>query len=87
MLKDVPDSNLVLFHMYEKDHESELAETQLAQLKDSVAKDCPVKIETVLVKGDDLIDEIERVVHHQSHRFCCDGHDRQIGIGTGFYGQ
>ena len=43
MLKDVSDSNLVLFHMYEKDHERELAETQLAQLKDSLAKDSPGK--------------------------------------------
>ena len=43
MLKDVPDSNLVLFHVYEKDHESELAETQLAQLKDSAGKGFPGK--------------------------------------------
>src|SRR6476659_2563052 len=62
MLNDVSDSSLILFHVYEKDHEGELAETQLGQLKDGLAKESPVKIETVLVKGDDLIDEIERVV-------------------------
>ena len=64
MLNDVQDSKLVLFHMYDKEHEHEVAETQLALLKESLAKDSPVKFETELVKGDDLIHEIERIIHH-----------------------
>lgn len=69
MVKEVKDAQLLLFHMYEKDHEAELAETQLGLLKESFGKDSPAKIESVLVKGDDLIDEIERVVHHNHADF------------------
>jgi len=86
MLKDVPDSNLILFHVYEKAHESELAETQLAQLKDSVLKDRPVQLETVLVKGDDLIDEIERVVHHRHADFVVMGMTGKSGLELVFMG-
>src|SRR6476660_3913573 len=86
MLKDVSDSNLVLFHMYEKDHERELAETQLAQLKDSLAKDSPVKIETVLAKGDDLIDEIERIVHSSHVAFVVMGMTGKSGLELVFMG-
>ena len=86
MLKDVSDSNLVLFHLYEKDHEAELAETQLGQLKDSLGKGSPVKIETVLVKGDDLIDEIERVVNHRHADFVVMGMTGKSGLELVFMG-
>jgi nucleotide-binding universal stress UspA family protein len=65
MLTGVYGANLILYHMYEKDNEQGLAETQLMQLKDELSKKNIVKTETISVKGDDLIDEIERVVHHR----------------------
>jgi nucleotide-binding universal stress UspA family protein len=86
MLKDVQDSSLVLFHVYEKDHEAELAETQLAQLKDRLAKDFPVKMEAVLVKGDDLIDEIEQAVHKYHAAFVVMGMTGKSGLELVFMG-
>lgn len=86
MLKDVKDSTLVVFHMYDKDHEAELAETQLGLLKDSLAKDCPVTIETVLVKGDDLIHEIERSVHHHHADFVVMGMTGKSSLELVFMG-
>lgn len=69
MLAGVNGANLVLYHMYEKDGDQELAEIQIGQLKDDLAKKSVVNTETVLVKGDDLINEIERVVHHRHADF------------------
>jgi nucleotide-binding universal stress UspA family protein len=86
MLKDVHDSKLVLFHMYEKEHEHEVAETQLGLLKESLAKDNPVKIETELVKGDDLIHELERVIHHHHPDFVVMGMTGKSGIELVFMG-
>jgi nucleotide-binding universal stress UspA family protein len=86
MLKDVSNSTLVLFHMYEKDHEGELAETQLGLLKDSLAKESPVKMETSLVKGDDLIQEIERIVHHHQADFVVMGMTGKSSIELVFMG-
>jgi len=86
MLKEVPDAKLVLFHVYEKDHEGELAETQLGLLKDSLAKEWPVTIETALVKGDDLIHEIERVVHHHHADFVVMGMTGKSGLELVFMG-
>src|SRR4029078_4471610 len=86
MLKDVQDSRLVLFHMYEKEYDGELAETQLGQLKDSLAKDSPVIIETDLVKGDDLIHEIERIVHHYHGAFVVMGMTGKSSLELVFMG-
>jgi len=86
MLKDVSDSKLVLFHMYEKEHEAELAETQLTQLKNSLGKDSPVAIEADLVKGDDLIHEIERIIHHYHADFVVMGMTGKSGIELVFMG-
>jgi len=86
MLKDVADSKLVLFHMYEKEHEAELAQTQLTQLKNSLGKDSPVAIEADLVKGDDLIHEIERIIHHYHADFVVMGMTGKSGIELVFMG-
>src|SRR4029078_9497586 len=86
MLKDVQDSRLVLFHMYEKEYDGEMAETQLGQLKDSLAKDSQGIIETDLVKGDDLIHEIERIIHHYHADFVVMGMTGKSGIELVFMG-
>lgn len=69
MLLGISGATLVLYHMYEKDSDQELAEIQIGQLKDDLAKNSTVSTETILVKGDDLIKEIGRVVHHRHADF------------------
>jgi len=65
MLAGSSDTNLILYHMYEKKHEENVANDQLLNFQNSLSKDSPLKIETIAVCGDDLISEIERVVHHR----------------------
>ncbi len=65
MLTGVYGVTLILYTMYEKDEDHELAETQLSQLKDSLMKEAIVKIELIAVKGNDLIEEIDRVTKHR----------------------
>ena len=55
-------------------------------MRGHVSKDCPVNIETVLVKGDDLIDEIERVVHHRHADFVVMGMTGKSGLELVFMG-
>jgi nucleotide-binding universal stress UspA family protein len=86
MLAGVPEANLVLYHMYEKDSDQELAERQVGQLKEDLGKRSLVKTETVLVKGDDLINEIERVVHHRHADFVIMGITGKSGLEQVFMG-
>src|SRR4030095_6831531 len=59
----------ILYHMYEKKNEEEEANKQLLNLKNELTKDCPLRMETIAVQGDDLISAIERVVHHRHASF------------------
>ncbi|HEY0432698.1 MAG TPA: universal stress protein [Chitinophagaceae bacterium] len=65
MLAGSAGMDLVLYHMYEKKNEAAVVEEQLANLKTSLAQSSTLSIETISVHGDDLIDEIERVVRHR----------------------
>ena len=65
MLTGIYGTDLILYNMYEKDEEETLANTQLQQLKEQLAKENIVKMETISVKGDDLVHEIDRVVRHR----------------------
>lgn len=65
MLAGAYDTNLVLYHMYEKKNEEEEANRLLSNLRDQLSTDSPLRIESIAVLGDNLIQEIERVVHHR----------------------
>jgi nucleotide-binding universal stress UspA family protein len=59
------DTNLILYHMYEKKNEEQDVNRQLLSLQNELSKNSPLRIESIAVQGDDLIDEIERVTHHR----------------------
>jgi nucleotide-binding universal stress UspA family protein len=86
MLKGVYGTNLVLYHMYEKDSEEKLANEQLEHLKNDILKDDIVKIETISVKGDDVVDEIERVVRHRHANLVVMGITGKSGLGQVLFG-
>ena len=65
MLAGSYDTNLVLYNMFEHRHEEEVVQELLANLETSLSKNSPLRMETIAVHGDDLISEIERVVHHR----------------------
>lgn len=65
MLSGSYDTNLLLYHMYEKDNEEEDANRFLRNLQDELTKNCPLRIESIAVLGEHFISEIERVVHHR----------------------
>lgn len=65
MLKGQYDASLILYHMYEKADHAVTANHSLDDLKKKLSSAIPIKIETISVEGDDLIDELERVVRHR----------------------
>ena len=65
MLARSYDTDLILYHMYEKKNEEQEATKELLNLREELTKDCPLRMETIAVHGDDLVNEIERVVHHR----------------------
>jgi nucleotide-binding universal stress UspA family protein len=65
MLAGSYDTNLILYHMYEKKDEEEAANKELSRLKRELSEGSPLRMETLAVHGDDLISEIERVAHHR----------------------
>jgi nucleotide-binding universal stress UspA family protein len=65
MLARSYDTDLILYHMYEKKNEEEEANQQLLNLQNELSKNSALRMERIAVFGDDLISEIERVVHHR----------------------
>lgn len=65
MLAGSYDTDLILYHMYEKKNEEEVVNEQLLNLQNSLTKTSPLRIETISVHGDDLINEIKRVALHR----------------------
>jgi nucleotide-binding universal stress UspA family protein len=65
MLKGQHDVNIILYHVYEKAAHANAAEEQLIALKNELNGQQVLRVETITVQGDDLIDEIERVVRHR----------------------
>lgn len=65
MLAGSYNTNLILYHMFEKSSDEEEANRLLVNLKDELSKNCPLRIEAVAILGEHLINEIERVVHHR----------------------
>lgn len=80
------DTGLILYHMYEKkDHEAS-ANKELEGLKNELARTSPLRIETIAVHGGDLIDEIERVVHHRHSSLVVMGITGRTGLEQVFIG-
>lgn len=65
MLKGQHDVNIILYHVYEKESQADYANTQLQALRDHLNNKQVLRVEILAVQGDDLIDEIERVVRHR----------------------
>jgi len=65
MLYSSYDTDVILYHMYEKKSEEKVVKEQLLNLQNALAKDTPLRIDNIAVHGDDLITEIERVVNHR----------------------
>ncbi|MFI5187899.1 MAG: universal stress protein [Chitinophagales bacterium] len=86
MLTGSYDTNLVLYHMYEKKSDEEVVLDQLSNLKNSITKNSPLRIETIAVHGDDLITEIERVVHHRQADLVVMGITAKTGLEQVFAG-
>jgi len=86
MLKGVYGANLVLYNMYEKDSEESLANEQLGFLKKDLMKDNIVKVETMTVKGDDVVEEIERVVRHRHANLVVMGITGKSALAQVFFG-
>src|SRR6266545_1756502 len=86
MLKGAYGAHLILYHMYEKDSEETLANEQLEYLKKDVLKETIVKVETISVKGDDVVEEIERVVRHRNATLVVMGITGKSALEQVFFG-
>ena len=86
MLSTAYDTNLIIYHMYEKKNEEELVNEQLTNLQISLSKNCPLRMETIAVHGYDLIDEIERVVRHRAARLVVMGIKGRTALEQVFIG-
>ena len=86
MLAHSYDTHLVLYHMYEKAHDADEANRQLANLQDEIAKDSSLRLESITVHGNDLIAEIARVVHHRHAALVVMGITGRTGLEKVFIG-
>ena len=86
MLAGSFDTDLILFHMYEKKNEGELVNEQLTNFQKGLSMGSPLRMETMAVHGDDLIHEIERVVHHRHAEFVVMGITGKTSLEKVFVG-
>ena len=66
MLSEKPDANIILFNLYHRDSEYEMAGTYLDSLRNELLRKGDKQIESVREKGDDLIDSLERLAYQKS---------------------
>jgi len=66
MLSEKPDASIILFNLYHRDDEYEMAGTYLDSLKNELLRKGDKEIECVREKGDDLIDSLERLAYQKS---------------------
>jgi nucleotide-binding universal stress UspA family protein len=86
MLATSYDTDLILYHMYEKKNEEGEVNKELSNLQNELSKNCPLRMETIAVCGDDLINEIERVVHHRHASFVVMGITGKTALEKVFIG-
>src|SRR6266498_4200809 len=65
MLAGSYDTDLILYHMYEKKNEEAVANQQLMNLQQALSMGSPLRMESIAVHGPDLMHDIERVVNHR----------------------
>ncbi len=86
MLTGSYDTDLILYHMFEKKHEESVVTDQLLNLQNALSKDSPLRMESIAVHGDDLISEIQRVVHHRQADMVVMGITGKTGLEQVFVG-
>lgn len=86
MLAGAYDTNVVLYHMYEKKSEEDEANRRILDLQNELSKNCPLKIESIAVHGEHVITEIERVVHHRHATFVVMGITGKSALEMTFIG-
>jgi nucleotide-binding universal stress UspA family protein len=86
MLASSYGTDLILYHMYEKKNEEEESNRQLLNLRGELTKNSALRMETIAVYGDDLISEIERVVHHRHASFVVMGITGKTALEKVFIG-
>lgn len=65
MLRGEHDVNVILYHVYEKPGHLAAVTESLENLKAEMLSKAIVRVECIAVQGDDVIEEIERVVRHR----------------------
>ncbi|HEY9364610.1 MAG TPA: universal stress protein [Chitinophagaceae bacterium] len=86
MLAGQYDINVILYHVYEKDGHQVAADESLERLKKELEAVAALKFECMSVKGDDVIDEIERVVRHRQANFVVMGISGKSALAQVFMG-
>jgi nucleotide-binding universal stress UspA family protein len=66
MLSGKPDANIILYNLYHRDDEYEMAGTYLESLRTELLRKGDKEIECVREKGSDLIDSLERLAYQKS---------------------
>lgn len=56
---------MILYHLYEKKKHEEKANEKLEEIKNELREKSIVKISTYIEKGDDFIDELEKLARHR----------------------
>lgn len=86
MLTGQYDASLILYHVYEKPAHADTAAKSLEKLKAELSASNAVKIKWISVEGDDVIEEIERVVHHKQANLVIMGITGRSGLEQIFMG-
>lgn len=66
MLSEKPDASILLYNLYHRDNEYEVAGTYLDSLKNELLRKGDKEIECLREKGDDLVDSLERLAYQKS---------------------
>ena len=78
--------DMILYHMYEKQSQAEEANQNLEKLKKELLQKSIVKISAYSEKGDDLIDELEKLARHREADLIIMGIKGRSSIGKLFVG-
>lgn len=86
MLTGNYDVELVLYHAYEKEHDAELADKTLNDLKDLLSQQSIIKIECRSEHNDDFIDSLDRLARHLDAELIVMGISTKSKLGQVFFG-
>lgn len=86
MLEGQHNVNVILYHVFEKEAHESGANESLQKLKKNLEEVTVLKYECIAVKGDDIIEEIVRVVRHRQANLVIMGITGKSGIAKVFMG-